>query len=405
LTNNIAPIKRATREVDMDKRLESYKGVCDAVESRGWRFLTPPELFVNRASKGDFKCNNEQHAPWNATIQNVLTFKSSCPSCKGHKAELMTMFIAQHLTGATFVRNTRRVLANGLELDGYNEYMKLGIEYMGAQHYVENVKFFHREEGSFEAQQRRDEEKLAQCKAQGINLIRIHYSNNTFEKIKDELIKQLTELGYIYATGVNWEELHNEFCKIYQSLYDDEKGRIFMELQKLAEERGGECLESVYKGHREKMFFQCGNGHIFRSTKDALTRIEEDRERRWCKFCAPNAPVPEERRVNIAASINATFLEKLSLTGQQKWEYEGSIPGKEPTASAAKRSRVYLKVSCNAAEHVTLQLEENMTKNKNPDKEEKVYCCVCREEELAAKKLVKANRPKRQQRKKKDDEK
>jgi len=62
-----------------------------------------------------------------------------------------------------------------LELDCYNEELKLGVEFSGLQHYV-YPNPFHRTQAEFDAQLRRDRYKSEQCKQQGIKLITVPFT-------------------------------------------------------------------------------------------------------------------------------------------------------------------------------------------------------------------------------------
>ena len=68
----------------------------------------------------------------------------------------------------------------GLQYDGYNEELKIAIEYHGIQHY-KPVKFFGGEK-RFKIQQERDEKKLRLSKLNNITLIVVPYTVTNFEK-------------------------------------------------------------------------------------------------------------------------------------------------------------------------------------------------------------------------------
>jgi hypothetical protein len=61
-----------------------------------------------------------------------------------------------------------------LELDCYNDELKIGLEYNGAQHYV-YPNAFHKSEKEFISQVRRDEYKHRQCDKRGVYLITVPY--------------------------------------------------------------------------------------------------------------------------------------------------------------------------------------------------------------------------------------
>lgn len=89
------------------------------------------------------------------------------------------------------------VLGQGtnLEIDCYNDELKLGCEYSGRQHY-EYVPFFHKNKEAFHNQKYRDELKRIKCKEAGINLIEVPYTVK-IEDIEGFLKNKLLSLGYI----------------------------------------------------------------------------------------------------------------------------------------------------------------------------------------------------------------
>lgn len=73
----------------------------------------------------------------------------------------------------SFLRNPKT--GRNLEVDMYNEELKLAVEYNGAQHYQFTPKY-HRSELDFQYQQEKDALKVARCKEQGIQLIVVPYT-------------------------------------------------------------------------------------------------------------------------------------------------------------------------------------------------------------------------------------
>lgn len=77
-----------------------------------------------------------------------------------------------------------------LELDMYNEELKLAIEYDGEQHYKYSP-FFHKSPNDLIKQQERDKLKENICKGKGIRLIRIPYTvkfNELESYIKSKIV-------------------------------------------------------------------------------------------------------------------------------------------------------------------------------------------------------------------------
>jgi len=81
-----------------------------------------------------------------------------------------------------------------LELDCYNNDLKLAVEYSGKQHYS-FTPFFHKNKEAFLNQKYRDELKRMKCKENGIMLIEVDYTIPV-EKIESHLRQRLRKLGY-----------------------------------------------------------------------------------------------------------------------------------------------------------------------------------------------------------------
>lgn len=103
----------------------------------------------------------------------------NCPDCFRYKTEKLCMSLAQDLTGLHF--NKHRVYYNKenskqfMEFDGYNEEIKLAIEYQGIQHYEYNS-WFHKTKKEFQNQLYRDILKRNYCIVNGIKLIEVPYT-------------------------------------------------------------------------------------------------------------------------------------------------------------------------------------------------------------------------------------
>ena len=85
-----------------------------------------------------------------------------------------------------------------LEIDLYNDELKLGIEYNGGQHY-KFTPIFHKTEEDFNKQVIRDQDKLNACKELNIKLIVVPYTLNNTSSI--ELFLK-TELKYLLLDDV-----------------------------------------------------------------------------------------------------------------------------------------------------------------------------------------------------------
>ena len=74
-----------------------------------------------------------------------------------------------------FLRNQVTGNTNNLEIDCFNNELKIGLEYNGRQHY-DFIPFFHRNKETFYNQKYRDELKRIKCRDNGILLIEVPYT-------------------------------------------------------------------------------------------------------------------------------------------------------------------------------------------------------------------------------------
>jgi hypothetical protein len=82
-----------------------------------------------------------------------------------------------------------------LELDGYNQELKLAFEYNGIQHY-KFTPAFHSSLEDLRKQIQRDEEKKQLCKRAGVILIEIPYTVKK-DKFENFIKTKLKNLGYL----------------------------------------------------------------------------------------------------------------------------------------------------------------------------------------------------------------
>jgi len=129
-------------------------------------------------SKVHLKC--QYGHDWHAYAGKVIKDLQWCPTCDTptSKFESICRQLLERMYGTEFRRIRPRWLLNEdtqypLEIDCYNEGLKLGLEANGAQHYVTGIY------GDYEllrATQDRDRKKAAMCEKLGIHLIVVPYT-------------------------------------------------------------------------------------------------------------------------------------------------------------------------------------------------------------------------------------
>ena len=115
------------------------------------------------------------------------------------KGEVECRRVMQKLFDKPFYKSRPRFLnnpvtfgTNNLELDCYNEELKLAVEYDGAQHF-KFIPHFHKTNEAFMNQRYRDYMKDQMCKENGIVLIRVPYTVK-IPDIESFLIGKLKEI-------------------------------------------------------------------------------------------------------------------------------------------------------------------------------------------------------------------
>jgi hypothetical protein len=129
----------------------TYCGMADS--------LTHPDTNTSNDSKGERQC------------RHVLETMFKKPFAK-HRPD--------------FLRN---ITGNNLELDCYNEDLKLAVEYNGIQH-EKYTPYFHKNKEAFLNQRYRDELKRRMCKDKGIHLIEVP-STIKLDQIEHYITKEL----------------------------------------------------------------------------------------------------------------------------------------------------------------------------------------------------------------------
>ena len=208
---------------------------------------------------------------WNACYHNVLDSGTWCPYCNVPSiGESISRKIFEIGFNAKFVRCRPIWLVNRsgyrLELDGYNDDLKIAFEYNGLQHKKE-IYLFHRRRGFLESVAN-DDIKKKLCKRCGVFLIIIDCDIN-FEDISKFIFDECIKLGL----DIDKKILDLDYKKfdLYFNNLDIERS--------IVESKGGILLSDRYINCDSKLDVVCDKGHIFSSTSSYL------KQGTWCKYC------------------------------------------------------------------------------------------------------------------------
>ncbi len=165
------------------KNLDNYK---DIAKSKGFEYILNEIPKTTQDSIDGWK-DIKGHI-WSSNY-NGIQQNHGCPLCKSRRSEKLCREILQELFEVKFPTK-KPLFLRGLELDCYNEDLKLALEYNGKQHY-EFVEFFHKTEEKFNKLKERDQKKYKLCEANNIKLIIVPYQYSYLDEI--ELYKYILD--------------------------------------------------------------------------------------------------------------------------------------------------------------------------------------------------------------------
>lgn len=232
--------------------------------------------YVNNKEPLEWRCSNSHVFKLN--LKNLLNGQW-CKQCSSGIGEEYVRYVFEGIFKDKFPKVKPKWLG-GLELDGYNEKLKLAFEFQGVQH-RKYVPVFHQNGLSdFESQIERDNKKRNLCKRHGVKLIEVEFVNTQLAKLTKNILDSLQSLK---LKNLDLAIINNS--QFYKNFYKSE----IVELQKIARDRGGKCLSKVYFGESCELEFECANGHKFNKKPSKI------RQGIWCleEGCHSKAPASQ----------------------------------------------------------------------------------------------------------------
>lgn len=175
-----------------NKNKLKYEDIKVRIEKLGFKLLINEGEYINNKQKLNLLCRCGEK--FNMKLHDIERGRS-CMKCKIGKSQKLCQKFFEQILQENF-ETIRPHWLNKLELDGYNETLKLAFEYQGIQHYKYSPDFFHKNGiGDFYKQQERDKLKRQLCKDNKITLIEIPYQYNYTEpdNLYKYILNQLVE--------------------------------------------------------------------------------------------------------------------------------------------------------------------------------------------------------------------
>lgn len=247
------------------------------VEEKGGKVISNPNEYINSHHKLKVICSENHN--FEICLNNIKKNRW-CPLCSTRKMERYTKAIIEKLTNKKFIKIRPSWLKNKennlLEIDIYNEELKLGIEYNGKQHY-EFVPYFHEKIDRFNKQVEDDKIKIETCIINNINLIVVPY---TCTDIKQFIINKLDNLKINY----------NDFTeKIIL------KSEINERIDNIVKENNGFLLTTDFVYQNDEIELKCQHNHIWK------TKVNKILSGSWCHTCG--LKVDEDTKIKISEKM------------------------------------------------------------------------------------------------------
>lgn len=226
------------------------------------------------------KCTTDSNNPvtWTACYNNIIHHNSWCPYCSQKLSERKCREILRHLfPGYDFPTVRPKILKSisgrNLELDCYNEDLKLALEFNGIQH-SKALSYFGGDDKLI-TQKDRDELKKKMCVDNAIKLIIVDCSeikNDKWSNVKKRLSKECsTDInGGKYKQYLEPEEswLNDDHINVTENSQMIQKARL---LEYLSIEAPGYKIkdtDTIIHHYRYKYILICPKGHDYLTNND-----------------------------------------------------------------------------------------------------------------------------------------
>lgn len=209
-------------------------------QNKGGKLLSTE--YLGARIKLTWECHNKHIF---TTSPRVVLENKWCPECSSGLHEKLCRHAFETIFGYSFKKYKPNWLKSTkgyqMEIDGYCEYLNLGFEHNGKQHYTE-TKFFKLEKDIFKYRKQCDDLKYQLCNEHGINLIIIPPINIKIQlnQLKDFIITECKKLN-IHVKNQNIEI---DYGEVYQSMSKNLKQQE--RIEKIVKSKNGIIISGTY---------------------------------------------------------------------------------------------------------------------------------------------------------------
>jgi rubredoxin len=253
------------------------------------------------------------------SIKELGTF---CTVCSGAYAEMLCRMAVEKLFRKPFERirmaGMKSLRGRPLELDIYNDDLKIAVEHHGSQHY-EAVEHWTGEVG-LKTQKLHDQRRREFCLENGILLIEIRQlgERTSLEQMRQQIQESLIRAGRKIPAQFDTVKLKNLPRVNASQVY-------WNEIQRAADAMGIQIVRREFLGSAKPLLVRCSRGHI---TKKTPRSILEGRQCDDCYMEGRRNPLqlPDGRMFEsgaAAAKVLGVSKESVNTAARNGWKVRG----------------------------------------------------------------------------------
>jgi len=215
--------------------------------------------YINSTNKLRWRCA-EGHE-WDA-MQGSIQQGGWCPTCSAGNSERISRDIFEQLLNHPFPKARPSWLRNDrghqMELDGYSHVLRVAFEYQGVQHYAP-VALFHRGTKTLMRRNADDKKKHSLCREHSVTLVDIPYTV-PLDDVPEYVFRAIHDRGLTYSMQAP------ETVRVARNILPENLRKV----QEMANEKGGECLATAYINNRTKLQWKCAKGHEWSAVASSI---------------------------------------------------------------------------------------------------------------------------------------
>lgn len=293
------------------RKKHSIQEIYEFVKYRGGKCLS--KEYINPRTPLLWECKYGHQ--WQAVYYSIK-MGTWCPVCSSGLGERICKVFFEQLFSRPFPKSYPKWLVSQggyqMELDGYNEELKIAFEHHGEQHYsIDNpfIKTAH----ELKKRQDDDEWKRQLCFQNNVFLIEIPQLTTRTSIYRLKEIIKLACVTHNVQLPEGFDTIVVDLARAYTTSYTENE---LVTLKELALNKGGRCLADQYINNTTKLLWECSFGHRWYAVPSSI------KSGTWCPLCADNAKGSIEEMHQLAKARGGKCLSKQYMNNNYKllWE-------------------------------------------------------------------------------------